>query len=362
MVRKNKKSDVELWDFETELEVSTGVAVDPKRARWRRFYKFYAISGCVLFPLASLFAVAGWEQASGSAPAVSAPMISSPAKGAATKAVTDWLKAVPAPVPDGTVQSWDGFKNVPVPASTDGTPVPTYEIHSFTIVSSTGRLYTSTVEMAYSNTSGVQVVGTPSLIPFAPDGGTAISTNSPWPGHEVISTSKGIQDAVGVWAAAFTGGNPSALRQTVGDPNSVHAYVPFAGIQQIKNVSVTGVASNPTSDETKNKVKTPAEVVARVTFEVLWVNQVSKDGSSISKVTYDVLIDRANTGSPVVVAWGGPGEGYSLSPYSNALTRSDIKVEDPKSVVPVTPASSPSTAPTAANSTSTTTPKADASK
>jgi hypothetical protein len=180
--------------------------------------------------------------------------------------------------------------------------------------------------MAYSDTSGVQVAGEPSLMPYAPEGtSTTVAT---WPGKESITAPETVKDAVEVWASAYTSGNPSTLRQTVGDPEQAHAYVPLSGIKSIKNVTVVDTAGKPTDSEAANNVKNTETIVSRVTFEVLWVGQTVSNAQSTSKVTYDLLINKANTGSPVVVAWGGPGEGFSLAPFSNALTGREIVTDE----------------------------------
>lgn len=367
MARRNKKQDNEqLWDLDNELESPVAVSNSIKKRRRRaKFFYAYAVTSCVLFPFATIASMNGWVTA---AQATKAPVTtvstSSPAKGPATKAVTDWLHSTPAPVPGGSVQSWDSFKSIPVPPSTDGKPVPTYEIHNFTIISETGRLYHSSIQMAYSDTAGVQVVGAPSLIPFAPDGNNSISTTTPWPGHEPFPITNGVKDAVNVWAAAYTGGNPSALRQTVGDPDAGHAYVPFAGIQKSSNVNVVAVAGKFTDAEKSESTKNPAQVVARVTIEVLWVGQSSKDGAANSKLTYDVLVNNANTGSPSVVAWGGPGEGFDIAPYSNALVGREVAVDDTlnKKLSTISPATPQDTAPVPTASADTTSQKAGTSR
>jgi hypothetical protein len=365
MVRKskNKQEDTQLWDFDEELE-SPAVETESmkKRARKAKFFMFYAVSACVLTPVLSLGAFSGWVAASEvSNTPVSAPNISSPAKGAATKAVTEWVNHTPSPVPGGSVQSWDGFKTLTAPPSKDGSPVPSYEVHSFTVVSSTGRLYTSKIQMAYSDTSGVQVVGEPSLVPFAPDGSNSLKTSTPWPGYESLSISTGLKDAVSVWAAAYSGGNPATLRQVVGDPDSAHAYVPLSGVQKINNINVVAIAGTLTPEEKSSEAKIPARVVARVTFEVLWVGQAVKEGTPTPKITLDLLIEKANTGSPTIVAWGGPGEGFDLKPYGNALVGREVTVDDTlnKKLATITPSAPTTETPTVTDAT---TPKEDDSK
>jgi hypothetical protein len=345
-LKKKTSKEAQLWNPELLEEVPTDKSSEGKRASSRRLIRWYVMGACVLFPVALLGSLSGWMEASAYKPAVEAPSISSPAKGAAMKAVTAWVSTNPSPVPGGVVQSWDGFKRLETVVLDNGKPSPTIEIHTMTVISSTGNLYTTSIQMSYSDTSGVQVIGAPSLMPYAPDG--TIVAGMPWPGKKSVSAPESVNDAVEVWANAYTSGNPSTLRQTVGDPEQAHAYVPLSGIKSIKSVAILEAAGKPTDAEEKEGVRSPENIVARVTFEVLWAGQTT----GTSKITYDVLVAKANSGSPVVVAWGGPGEGFSLEPFSNALIGRDVvtdadlakKLEDEakkKTAEPTTPAATP---------------------
>jgi hypothetical protein len=59
-----------------------------------------------------------------------------------------------------------------------------------------------------------------------------------------------------------------------------------------------------------------------VTVSLLWKGEKAPAfGSSTSgpQTTMDLLLERADTAAPVVVAWGPPGSGPGLVPYQNAV-------------------------------------------
>lgn len=352
MARNTKKQkDTDLWDVSEVAEVPrAGEPSNPsKRPRRKRFMRWYVISACFLMPLATLTTLTGWQAVSNAAHTQSTVASSSPTKAVATKALQDWLKGTPSPVPGGTLQSWDSSR---VLKDTSGikpetnAPVLTYEVHSFTVVSSTGRIYDTTVATVFSDATGTQIIGQPTLIPRAPDS-TSVSITTLWPGADNAPISPSVRDAVSVWAKAYTAGDPSALRQTVGDPDAAHSYVPLSGIQSIDNVLVVASANKPISGETVTKGQSASRVIARVTFNALWVGQTVADGQKAATLTYDVIIDKANTGSPVVTAWGGPGSGPDMVPFSNAVTGRTITHDGTiaKDLSKISPTASPSVTP-----------------
>ena len=291
---------------------------------------------------------------------------SSQGKAPAIAAVQIWLAHDPAPLPGGRLVAWDGYETLPAPkAATTATgdkPV-TYrtEIHYFTLATGAADntlYFRSSVEVIVDPILGAKVVGDPTLLPVIP------SSTSDWPSQVVwdgfISTQppKAVSDAVEAWATAFTSGKPEALRLAVGDPDPNHSYMPLTGATA-SGVSVTAAAGIPLADPKA----APKRMLVRVTFQVAWTTPTDPNAAApvLPIITYDLLVDAADTASPRVVSWGGPGSAPVLKPYSTAIKNTQIKGVAPSDpATPSTPApAAPSTpAPSGGNSTTVPTPGA----
>jgi len=245
--------------------------------------------------------------------------------------VTQWLAGDPSPLPGGRVVTWDGYRTVTPVASADDLDDTTETLQTHTItVTANGAFYTAQVQVVVSPTSGARTVGTPALMPAVPaaDG----YTGTPWPGAQDAKTSDAVPEAVTQWAQTFVGGTPSQLRLAVGDPDTGHSYMPLVGATALNTtVDYVGVRADQLDSE-GNVPDSPPQVIARVTITIDW-GQASDDPADPSMtpatLTYDVLIDGASTASPRVVAWGGPGTGPDLEPFSNAIAGREITVDTP---------------------------------
>jgi hypothetical protein len=185
-----------------------------------------------------------------------------------------------------------------------------------------------------------------------------------WPnlttaGLNKITTTDAVTQAANAWVEAFTSGNPDKLRLAVGDTAGNHSYVPLAQATA-SDIRVVEVAA-PKKTGTDADEKAPSSVVARVSFGIKWTGQNVEHASALSRVTYDVLIERAETNAPIIVAWGGTGTGEILKPYGNAVERKLTTDSIPDSVetkapgapaatsapaAPAAPAAEPSALPT----------------
>lgn len=259
---------------------------------------------------------------------------SSAGKAAAYTAVADWLAASPSPLPDATIVSWNGYTvEDPPPADpNDSTSQPAYqfETHTFTLTRG-GQLFTSTVQVAVDGAAAATVTTTPSLTPVAE--ASVAGDVVPWFATDPATASSHVSDAVEAWADAFTSGDPGKLVRVVQDKDDNHSYVPLTGVASVASVEIIDAAYIPTGDSKK-----PTEMLVRVELSVWWDGQEPVDGEqggdSAGKdptaITYDLLIADAGTASPYVVAWGGPGSGTSLKPYSNALDGVDLELATPE--------------------------------
>jgi hypothetical protein len=122
------------------------------------------------------------------------------------------------------------------------------------------------------------------------------------------------------WLDAYVSGSSSQLAVAVGDPDTSHHYRALQGVASA-NFSVLYAAPReaPNVAPAPNN-SSPDALLVEVSLNIQWNGEkalapnTSVDGPP---TTTDLLIERANTAAPVVVAWGQPGTGPSLKPYGN---------------------------------------------
>lgn len=253
-----------------------------------------------------------------SGPALAA---ASPGETVALEAVQSWLAASPSPLPKGRVVAWLGASPVaatkaPKGSSYAGGPNFTAEIDRFSLVGPGGGTYLVGVEVAtYPDGSAVALSG-PSLEPAAPPVSSPASAG-PWPGLNASSSvPSAVTQAVDGWAQAYTSGSASQLHLAVGDPNSSDYYRPLSGVASVTATPAWAAAIGPSAAD---------EMIVQVTLDITWDSQAasaaqsSGNGPSGPQTTLDLLVARASTAAPVVVAWGPPGSGPTLHPYGNSI-------------------------------------------
>lgn len=252
----------------------------------------------------------------------------------ATVAVKKWLATVPSPLPGGEIISWDSYRKTPLPTGNEAkaisdSGVKSVEVHTFTVASEQGVQYEVQVQLAVgSGTSSATVIGEPSLGPIAPPLDSIGKDLSPWPTLPSGSAPDEVITAVQVWSKAFSSGDPALLLNTVGDTRKGVSYVPLNGmVINEESISITDVGLKWGDNQNPNEEDAPEQMLVQVEFEGYWPGTTSSQ-SALPVLTYDLLIDRANTASPRVVAWAGPGGGYWLEPYSNAVTGSVVSADD----------------------------------
>lgn len=336
--RKNKspKNDpLTDWMAADELP-RAGLADAHKFERRARTYRVIVWSTVVLAPLALL---ALFTQGS------SQPILSggggdlNPAgKTTAVQAVNTWLSSEPPPVPGGVVLSWDGITDLGSDNASNlrGT-TRRLEIHHFTIVDENEITYAVDVEIAVDPRGGAVVVGQPSLLPITQAATDGWDNGNTWPGLSKASSTDSTKQAVDAWATAFISGDSNTLRLAVGDPDNDSFYTPLSGATAVEATIIDAAW------------KSDSTMLVRVELAINWLNhapavETSDPSSPTGSVdpfnptnptsptststpprssnapvsTYDLLVERAATASPVVTAWGGPGSGPSLVRYGNA--------------------------------------------
>jgi hypothetical protein len=313
-----------------ELPRETQV-VFKNRHRRQKWFRAVIIGSTVLFPftlLALFVALGNANRSSGSA---DIKPVDSESRAAATIEVRDWLAQNPSPVPGtGSIVSWNDGTRVQRPQQTAdearANPLPDYniDVQNFTVVDSNGQTYSVDVQVAVDPKSGSHVIGTPSLTPI-PNNPQKQPSGSPWYQLRSIGAPAPVQTAVNAWADAYTSGKSDTLGQAVGDPDGKHAYVALGGVISHK-VNIGSAAWMPTAEE-KDKSRDGSSdlMVVRVQLAVQYVGQPPLDDTDQkgTLISYDLLVKKANTAAPVVVAWVGPGLGPTAKPYQNALNGRD---------------------------------------
>ncbi len=356
------------WDITSDAEIPRPGLPDAERlARRQRWYRRLVWSSVVLAPVAilALLAVAG-NAKSTKAPSsqTPAPSVSSRGRTAATQELDAWLAETPSPLPGATVLSWDGARTIKpevtqpkdkgglLGGSGGASSIQSSwvtEIDTFTLVVPPTKKQTSGVSVAATPVSQASVYQASVAVALDPSGTGAVAmggpsivrepktttsnwfTGGPWPGiSSSNSVSGSVQQAINGWVDAYTGGSASALSLAVGDTNSAHIYVPLSGIQSASATVVAAaprVAPNspvPSTSRADRTVHPTAEIV-EITLDINWDGEPppkpgTQGQTGAPKTTMDLLIERADTAAPVVVAWGPQGTGPTLVPYQNAIS------------------------------------------
>ena len=327
-----------------------GLPDSNKMARRSRFYRvlikacIFVVLPLLLFGMVVQFVAAG-KSATAPTPTTTGQVLSdSPGRAAATVALTTWINTAPSPLPGGAILQWSGATAVPISTAVPapaGAPPPTFttEVDSFVvIVPATGAMFNASLQVAVDPRGGAAAISTPSLTPFAPVSDDGWNTGATWPGTTAATqVSDAVNQAVRAWATAYISGDPSVLRVAVGDPDLSHDYTPLVGAgSATATVSASAVLADP------------SELLVRAQVSIVWNGQIVDPNKPVAPTSFDLLVSRATTAAPEVVAWGAPGTGTTLTPYANASTRDDLVasgqssaaqtvISVPASSAPVTP-------------------------
>jgi hypothetical protein len=329
MAKKPKPSTLNWLDDAEEVpRANTVAAVD--RSKRQRFYRRFITATIILLPMSLGVNVLMYGQVGAGNAVVAEQFVPDPeGKAAAIIAVEEWLAQEISPLPGGgRIVSWDSAELVVKPAQTNAesksNPLPAFNIetHHFTLVDGTGVTYRTDVAVAIDAATGAHVMSSPSAIPnaLAGDGGSAAGA-SPWFGLTSATAPSSVQDAVSAWAKVYTSGDPNALRLAVQDDDGQHTYVPLSNVTN-QTVVITRSAYLPTTGQTSGAAPAKnAQMVVQVTLAIQWSGVAEpQSGAKIPTITLDLLVSNAGGAAPIVVAWGGPGSGPTLTAYINALT------------------------------------------
>lgn len=314
MARTRRQQAPISWYDAAEEVPNPAAPSGQKLAKSQKWYRRLAMSSVVLTPAAMLVTILA--VAHSSVPATSqAPAGTAPGEAVAQLAVERWLSSSPSPLPHGRILFFSGASPVPVAKVSRQSGAAskvtwTAEDESF-VLSANGSTYTASVEVVFppGNRTGV-ANASPSLSPQPGSPPNPAAQTGPWPGVTASASAPApVVQAVQGWAQAYTSGSASSLRLAVGDTSASDHFIPLHGVSQVTS-SVSWSAP----------LASAGEMVANVSLTLVWNHQQapSQYQTTVPQVTMDLLIERANTPAPVVVAWGPSGGGPSLTPFQNA--------------------------------------------
>lgn len=336
----NRKTDPKdnFWEHDAEELPRADMASVDLNAKRQKLYRIWVAGSVVLLPIALLAIIASMPKLLEEpyVPPAQVNQLDSPTKAVAMQTVRTWLAGQPAPLPGGQILSWDGVEIQAEPSITvnpdndDVKEVQGLQLHTMTLLDSAGAFFTTQVQVGYSTVRGAQVIGTPTLMPRAPDDKATWPNLTPWPNLIKTTTVDPVDQAINAWAKAFTSGDPDALRLSVGDQEANRSYVPLSRATA-SDVRVGDAAKRaPEKGDESNSLTEalPSQLIVSVSFAVSWGGADSSLNSNLPRVSYDVLVDQADTASPKVVAWGGAGTGESLKPFMNAVEGRKITADN----------------------------------
>jgi hypothetical protein len=349
MAKRQTRTSRSVWeDQTTEYNPEAPAVIKALRGeKWKRRALYITAFGVV--PLCLLLAaaqVSGAGQAKGEIDLAGASVVtnSSAGKSAAFAALQNWLSGDPSPLPQGLIVSWNGYTvEDPPPADPNKTTKPPtyrFETHSFTLARG-DQMFTADVQVVVDGSASAMATSTPTLTPIL--NAELTQRVESWFGFDTTTPPEEVNDAVAAWADAFTSGDPDELRRAVQDKDADHTYLPLSNVASVVSTTAISAADVPTGDEGKK----PTQMLVRVELRLWWAGEEPAEDDQSKKpapITYDLLIEDADTAAPYVVAWGPVGSAPTLKAHANAMRGVDVKqqADTGESTPGPTPSASPS--------------------
>lgn len=310
---------VDLNWFDNAVEAPRPGTTDTRRlANRQRLFRWYVWGSLVATPLLAFLSLAEVAGHRGASARTAGAQASTPGETAGWQAVQGWLGQSPSPLPGGHVVAWTGATSVPMAhlpksSSSQAGPPEDAQVEHFLVVGR-GGWYHVDVEVIDGPNGESAAISGPSFLPVGPAASGLASGASPWPGlSPSASVPTPVSNAISSWLAAYTSGNAQTLLQSTGDPSIGDAYVPLTGVSQASVANIVAAAA----------YGPPGQMIVEAQLYITWRGQPA--GNVFNQdvlTTMDLLVERATTATPVVVAWGPPGSGTSLHPYQDAIPAS----------------------------------------
>lgn len=155
----------------------------------------------------------------------------------------------------------------------------------------------------------------PSLEPYtdASERSEGYGDYSNLPSRAQLQATAPLSAAVGKWAKAYVEDDRAALLEVTQDLNKARKYLGLG------NLTLTKEAGDAIKILTASKVDNNTAVL-RVRVKAQDASATSETKKpSIQTFDYDLLVKNQDSGQPSIVAWGPPGSGFLLQPYSNGI-------------------------------------------
>lgn len=215
--------------------------------------------------------------------------------------------------------------------------IDSVEVHYFNLATSSGSFYTASVQVSHNPMDGARVTSDVSLVADEPM--VLDPDYSGFDEEDATEVTEGMSRAAQSWAEAYYSANPDELKLAVGDGRDGYGYMPMPAADEI-DVSVEEAMTHP-SAETSEESPQPDIVYARISLTLTWplpdyeddeLAEMEEAGTlpepDEMEVSYDVLIEEADSQAPVIVAWGPVGEYELLEPFSNAVEGREFEAGD----------------------------------
>lgn len=325
---KNPAASWTGWEDAEELpraDLPDGQKLARTNKRLDRYIRFCAIA----FPVLVIVVFFAWTTTLGEEDPVEPPGGSDRVRAEARLALQQWLADETSPLTGGYIVDWHETVSLPYEQSEDdseddeGTRL--YSVR-FIVAKAPqfdedGRqlaigpdMYFADVLVATNSAQSVAVLHDPSLEIMPPAFEQELRETSPWVGVERANVTPEIEDAVRVWAETFTSGTPQELKSLVDDSRDGYSYIPLIGFT-LESARINAAGQLWVGDFDEDASRPPRVVVS--------VSLTARDSDTECEecdatITYDLILDRADTAAPRVVAWGPPGSGVTLEPHQNA--------------------------------------------
>lgn len=344
MARKNPKKKTNDFFVDDVVEAPTeGASIFKTPDRAATFYRWLLrINVFLMLPLmgVAIFGMAAQNFMGDDGPPPGREESVSEHRPLAEQAVHDWLATDPMPGIDLLGWSYavtiDDRDEVIAQLQEDETlpddpaevaAIDSTEVHFFNLTSSNDNFYTASVQIAYNPVEGARLTSDVTLIADEP---MLTQPNVTELDGEDTEVTDGIARSVQSWGEAYYSAEPDTLKLAIGDGRDGYGYVPMPEADEV-NATVLSAIVHP-SAETSEDSPAPDIVYARVQIEVTWplpefeeeeLAEMEEVGTvpepQETTISYDVLIEEADTQAPTVVAWGPVGDYEQLGPFSNAV-------------------------------------------
>lgn len=345
MAKKSKKKALNDFFTDDVVEAPTeGASIFRTPDRQAQFYR-WMLRGTifVMLPLMAvvIFGMAAQQFMGGGDPPPDREESVSEYRPLAEEAVSQWIAE--EPMPGLNLLGWsysvtteDRDETIAEMEEDDSLPddpdevasIDTVEVHYFNLTSSSGSFYTASVSVSDNPVEGARVTSDVSLVADEPMDVRA--QQSGFDGDSTTEVTEGIARSAQSWSEAYYSADPSELKLAVGDGRDGYGYMPMPQAEEVE-ASVTDAAAHPAA-ETSEESPDPDLVYARVDVTVTWplpeiddeqAEAMEESGETMEPaemtVSYDLLMEAADTQAPTVVAWGPVGEYEQLEPYLNAV-------------------------------------------